>query len=227
MDVKTGFFYLFSVVLMFSAFRVVTARNPVHAVLFLMLAFSQASGLWLLLQAEFLAMTLVLVYLGAVMVLFLFVVMMLDINIDVLREGFWKHFPLASALGALVALEMAAVLMSGFRISEAPAAAAGPVVSNSKALGILLYTEYLMPIQVAAAILLVAMIAAIALTLRERKDSKAINASEQVLVRAGDRLTVLKMDAVKVGEAPKPPEPEVAPDAAPSAAAPEAAKEKK
>jgi NADH-quinone oxidoreductase subunit J len=227
MDVKTGFFYLFSVVLMFSAFRVVTARNPVHAVLFLMLAFSQASGLWLLLQAEFLAMTLVLVYLGAVMVLFLFVVMMLDINIDVLREGFWKHFPLASALGALVALEMAAVLMSGFRISEAPAAAAGPVVSNSKALGILLYTEYLMPIQVAAAILLVAMIAAIALTLRERKDSKAINASEQVLVRAGDRLTVLKMDAVKVGDAPKPPEPEVAPDAAPSAAAPEAAKEKK
>jgi NADH-quinone oxidoreductase subunit J len=179
------------------------------------------------LQAEFLAMTLVLVYLGAVMVLFLFVVMMLDINIDVLREGFWKHFPLASALGALVALEMAAVLMSGFRISEAPVAAAGPVVSNSKALGILLYTEYLMPIQVAAAILLVAMIAAIALTLRERKDSKAINASEQVLVRAGDRLTVLKMDAVKVGEAPKPPEPEVAPDAAPSAAAPEAAKEKK
>ena len=227
MDVKTGFFYLFSVVLLFASFRVVTARNPVHAVLFLMLAFSQASGLWLLLQAEFLAMTLVLVYLGAVMVLFLFVVMMLDINIDVLREGFWKHFPLASALGALVALEMAAVLMSGFRISEAPVAAAGPVVSNSKALGILLYTEYLMPIQVAAAILLVAMIAAIALTLRERKDSKAINASEQVLVRAGDRLTVLKMDAVKVGEAPKPPEPEVAPDAAPSAAAPEAAKEKK
>ena len=216
MDVKTGFFYLFSVVLMFAAFRVVTARNPVHAVLFLMLAFSQASGLWLLLQAEFLAMTLVLVYLGAVMVLFLFVVMMLDINLDTLREGFWKHFPLAATLGALVALEMAGVLMSGFRISEAPhaVAAAGqvaPQVSNSKALGILLYTEYLMPIQVAASILLVAMIAAIALTLRQRKDSKAISASEQVHVRAKDRLVVVKMDAVKVGDAPKAPEAPEAP----------------
>jgi NADH-quinone oxidoreductase subunit J len=160
-------------------------------------------------------MTLVLVYLGAVMVLFLFVVMMLDINLDTLREGFWKHFPLAATLGALVALEMAGVLMSGVRISEAPqvAASAGQAaqVSNSKALGILLYTEYLMPIQVAASILLVAMIAAIALTLRERKDSKAISASEQVHVRAKDRLVVVKMDAVKVGEAPKAPE---APEAA-------------
>ena len=211
MDVKTGFCYLFSVVLLFASFRVVTARNPVHAVLFLMLAFSQASGLWLLLQAEFLAMTLVLVYLGAVMVLFLFVVMMLDINLDTLREGFWNHFPLAASLGALIALEMAAVLMSGFRTAEAPkvALAVGqlaPELSNTKALGILLYTEYLMPIQVAAAILLVAMIAAIALTLRERKDSKAISASEQVLIRASDRLVVLKMDAVKVGDAPKAPE---------------------
>jgi NADH-quinone oxidoreductase subunit J len=211
MDVKTGFFYLFSVVLLFASFRVITARNPVHAVLFLMLAFSQASGLWLLLQAEFLAMTLVLVYLGAVMVLFLFVVMMLDINLDTLREGFWKHFPLAASLGALIALEMAAVLMSGFRTAEAPkvALAVGqlaPELSNTKALGILLYTEYLMPIQVAAAILLVAMIAAIALTLRERKDTKAISASDQVHVRASDRLVVLKMDAVKVGEAPKAPE---------------------
>ena len=211
MDVKTGFFYLFSVVLLFASFRVVTSRNPVHAVLFLMLAFSQASGLWLLLQAEFLAMVLVLVYLGAVMVLFLFVVMMLDLNLDTLRQGFWKHFPLAASLGALIALEMAAVLMSGFRTSEAPKVAAavgqiGPEISNSKALGILLYTEYLMPIQVAAAILLVAMIAAIALTLRQRKDSKAISASEQVHVRASDRLVVLKMDAVKVGEAPKAPE---------------------
>ena len=208
MDVKTGFFYLFSVVLLFASFRVVTARNPVHAVLFLMLAFSQASGLWLLLQAEFLAMVLVLVYLGAVMVLFLFVVMMLDINLDTLRGGFWKHFPLAATLGALVALEMAAVLMSGFRISEVPKVVlevgqVAPQMSNSKALGILLYTEYLMPIQVAAAILLVAMIAAIALTLRQRKDSKAISASEQVHVRASDRLVVMKMDVVKVGEAPK------------------------
>ena len=211
MDVKTGFFYLFSVVLLFASFRVVTSRNPVHAVLFLMLAFSQASGLWLLLHAEFWAMVLVLVYLGAVMVLFLFVVMMLDLNLDTLRQGFWKHFPLAASLGALIALEMAAVLMSGFRTSEAPKVAAavgqiGPQISNSKALGILLYTEYLMPIQVAASILLVAMIAAIALTLRQRKDSKAISASEQVHVRASDRLVVVKMDAVKAGEAPKAPE---------------------
>ncbi len=209
MDVQTGFFYLFSVVLLFAAFRVVTARNPVHAVLFLMLAFSQASGVWFLLQAEFLAITLVLVYLGAVMVLFLFVVMMLDINIDVLREGFWKHFPLAATLGALVALEMAAVLMGGFRITEAPAAAlsvgqvAAPV-SNAKALGILLYTDYLMPIQIGAVILLVAMITAIALTLRERKDSKAINASIQVRVRASDRLSIVKLDVTQAGEAPQP-----------------------
>ncbi|OYU30657.1 MAG: NADH:ubiquinone oxidoreductase subunit J [Comamonadaceae bacterium PBBC2] len=204
MDVKTGFFYLFSVVLMFSAFRVVTARNPVHAVLYLMLAFSQASAIWLLLGAEFLAITLVLVYLGAVMVLFLFVVMMLDINIDTLRQGFWKHFPLAATLGAIVALEMAAVLMSGFRLSQAPAAVAGSVAqaSNAKALGILLYTEYLMPIQIAAAILLVAMVAAIALTLRERKDSKAINPSIQVRVRAADRLSVVQVAATQAAPAP-------------------------
>ena len=203
MDVKTGFFYLFSVVLLFAAFRVVTARNPVHAVLYLMLAFSQASAVWLLLQAEFLAITLVLVYLGAVMVLFLFVVMMLDINIDSLRQGFWKHFPLAATLGAVVALEMAAVLMSGFRLAQAPAAAAGAQVSNSKALGILLYTEYLMPIQIAAAILLVAMVAAIALTLRHRKDTKTIDPSLQVRVRASERLQVVKLDATQMAPAPQ------------------------
>ncbi len=210
MDVKTGFFYLFSVVLLFAAFRVVTARNPVHAVLYLMLAFSQASAVWLLLNAEFLAITLVLVYLGAVMVLFLFVVMMLDINVDIMRQGFWKHFPLAATLGALVALEMAAVLMSGFRLSQAPQAAASLAgalpVSNSKALGILLYTEYLMPIQIAASILLVAMIAAIALTLRERKDSKAINPAIQVRVRAADRLQVVKMNVTQPAPAPVVPE---------------------
>ena len=207
MDVKTGFFYLFSVVLMFSAFRVVTARNPVHAVLYLMLAFSQASAVWLLLGAEFLAITLVLVYLGAVMVLFLFVVMRLDINVDTLRQGFWKNFPLAATLGAVVAFEMTAVLMSGFRLSQAPVAAvvAGVApVSNSKALGILLYTEYLMPIQIAAAILLVAMVAAIALTLRQRKDSKAISPSIQVRVRAADRLQVVKMAATQAAPAPVP-----------------------
>jgi NADH-quinone oxidoreductase subunit J len=210
MDIQTGFFYLFSAVLLFAAFRVVTARNPVHAVLYLMLAFSQASGIWFLLEAEFLAITLVLVYLGAVMVLFLFVVMMLDINMDIFREGFWKHFPLAATLGALIALEMAAVLMGGFRLTAAPKAvlAAGAVVvpvSNAKALGILLYTDYLMPIQIGAVILLVAMIAAIALTLRARKDSKAINPALQVRVRAADRLSIIQLDVTQAGLAPEPP----------------------
>ena len=115
MDAKTGFFYLFSLVLLFSAFRVITARNPVHAVLFLMLAFSQASGIWLLLRAEFLAIVLVLVYLGAVMVLFLFVVMMINLNMEGLRQGFWRHFPLAAVIGVVIALEMSYVLMGGFR----------------------------------------------------------------------------------------------------------------
>ncbi len=203
MDIQTGFFYLFSAVLLFAAFRVVTARNPVHPVLNLMLAFSQASGLWFLLNAEFLAITLVLVYLGAVMVLFLFVVMMLDINVDTLRAGFWKHFPLAATLGAVVAFEMAAVLMSGFRLSQPPQIVdAAAQVSNSKALGVLLYTEYLMPIQIAAAILLVAMVAAIALTLRHRKDSKAIDPSIQVRVKARDRLQVVKVDVTQPAPAP-------------------------
>ncbi len=203
MDVQTGFFYLFSAVLLFAAFRVVTARNPVHAVLYLMLTFSQASGLWFLLNAEFLAITLVLVYLGAVMVLFLFVVMMLDINVDTLRAGFWRHFPLAATLGAVVAFEMAAVLMSGFRLSQPPQVVdAAAQVSNAQALGVLLYTEYLMPIQIAAAILLVAMVAAIALTLRHRKDSKAIDPSIQVRVKARDRLQVVKVDVTQPAPAP-------------------------
>jgi NADH-quinone oxidoreductase subunit J len=199
MDYQTGFFYLFAVVLLFAAFRVVTARNPVHAVLYLMLAFSQAAGLWLLLQAEFLGLTLVLVYLGAVMVLFLFVVMMLDIRLDGDRWGFWQNLPLALSLGGLVAAQIIAVLWAGFpTISASPVAA--PVVegmSNTKELGILLYTAYLYPIEVAAVILLVAMIAAIALTLRARKDSKAINPGDQVRVRAGDRLVVLPMAATQ------------------------------
>lgn len=202
MDYQTGFFYLFAAVLLFSAFRVVTARNPVHAVLYLMLAFSQASGLWFLLGAEFLAITLVLVYLGAVMVLFLFVVMMLDINMDTLRAGFWKHFPLAATLGAVVAFEMAAVLMSGFRLAVPAVVDAAAQANNAKALGILLYTDYLMPIQIAAAILLVAMVAAIALTLRHRKDSKAIDPSIQVRVKARDRLQVVKVATTQPAPAP-------------------------
>ncbi len=137
------------------------------------------------------------------LLLYLIDVMMLDIHIDTVRRGFWKNFPLAATLGAIVALEMAAVLLSGFRLSEAPAMATGAVpVDNAKALGILLYTEYLMPIQIAAAILLVAMIAAIARTLRERKDSKAIDPSIQVRVRAADRMQVVKMAPTQAAPAP-------------------------
>ena len=202
MDVKTGLFYVFSAVLLFAAFRVITARNPVHAALFLVLAFFQAAMVWMLLKAEFLSITLVLVYVGAVMVLFLFVVMMLDINVDSVRQGFWKHFPLAALVGVLIALEMAAVLMGGFRVSEEPLAAATlgqatAELSNTRELGKLLFTQYIYPLEIAGAILLVAMIAAIALTLRQRKDSKYVSPSEQVRVKAKDRMTVLKMAATQ------------------------------
>lgn len=205
MDAQAGFFYLFSAVLLYAALRVVTARNPVHAVLHLILAFTQAAGLWLLLKAEFLAIVLVLVYVGAVMVLFVFVVMMLDIRIDTLRSNLWKHFPLAAFVGGLVAFEMGAVLMTGFRGVDEPKAfaaavsAAGQVVqySNTRELGKLLYTEYLYPIEIAAMILLVAMIAAIALTLRHRKDTKAIDPGLAVRVRPQDRLVMVKMAATQ------------------------------
>ena len=202
MDVKSGLFYFFSIVLLFAAFRVITARNPVYAVLYLVLAFFQASSLCILLQAEFLAIALVLVNVGAVMVLFLFVVMMLDINVDSLREGFWKHFPLAAAVGVLIALEMAAVLMGGFRISEEPKAVAAlgqaaHQYSNTRELGKLLYTQYQYPLEIAAMILLVAIIAAIALTLRQRKDVKYVNPADQVRARSKDRLEVVKMEATQ------------------------------
>ena len=196
MNYQTGFFYLFAAVLLFAAFRVITARNPVHAVLYLMLSFTQAAALWLILKAEFLGITLVLVYLGAVMVLFLFVVMMLDIRFEGDRWSFWQNFPLALVIGALVAAEIAAVTWVGFpKIAGGEVAGAAEGVSNTKALGILLYTEYLYPIQVAAVILLVAMLTAIALTLRHRKDNKAINPGDQVRVRAADRLVVVPMAA--------------------------------
>ena len=217
MDVKTGFFYLFSAVMLFASFRVITARNPVYAALYLVLAFTQAAALWILLKAEFLAITLVLVYVGAVMVLFLFVVMMLDINVDSLRQGFWKHFPVAASLGAILALEMAAVLMGGFRLTGAAKSAdkavevasqLGPQISNTKELGKLLYSQYVYPLEIAAMILLVAMIAAIALTLRQRKDSKYSSPSDQVKVKAKDRMTVLKMDATKTASAASAPAPE-------------------
>ncbi len=197
MSVTTGLFYAFSALLLFAAFRVITARNPVHAALFLVMAFFQAALIWMLLKAEFLSITLVLVYVGAVMVLFLFVVMMLDVNVEDLRVGFWRHFPLAAIVGVLIALEMAAVLMGGFRVSVEPLVAVAAPGGNTLALGKLIYTQYILPLEVAAAILLVAMIAAIALTLRTRKDSKYVHPGHQVRIKAADRMTVLRMEATR------------------------------
>jgi NADH-quinone oxidoreductase subunit J len=201
MSVTTGLFYAFSGILLFAAFRVITARNPVHAALYLVLTFFQAALIWMLLKAEFLSIALVLVYVGAVMVLFLFVVMMMDVNVENLRLGFWKHFPFAALVGVVIALEMAAVLMGGFRIVEDPSVVVAPGVSNTKELGILLFTQYLVPLEVAAAILLVAMIAAISLTLRPRKDSKYVSPGDQVRVKSRDRMTVLKMAATQTAPA--------------------------
>jgi NADH-quinone oxidoreductase subunit J len=200
MDITSIFFYAFSTVLLFAAFKVVTSRNPVHSALYLVLSFFQASAIWMLLQAEFLSISLILVYVGAVLVLFLFVVMMLDINIESMRQGFWRHFPLAASIGAVLALELASVLLGGFRLTQSPVAPVleeGVQYSNTKELGIILYTEYLYPLEIAAVILLVAIVAAIALTLRERKDSKAQDPSEQVKVKASDRLQLVKMAPVR------------------------------
>ncbi len=209
MEVKSALFYLFSAVMLFAALRVITARNPVHAALYLVLAFFQASGIWMLLKAEFLSITLVLVYVGAVMVLFLFVVMMIDINLDALKQGFWNHFPLAASIGAVLALELASVLMGGFRSVQVVAetvAPAGTQYSNTKELGLVLYTDYLYALEIAAVILLVAIVAAIALTMRERKDTKAQNPGEQVKVKAKYRLRMVKMDPVHQALVPPPAE---------------------
>lgn len=198
MDFKTAVFYCLSAILVFAALRVITARNPVHAALFLVLSFFTASGLWLLLQAEFLAISLVLVYVGAVMVLFLFVVMMLDINIDRLREGFWSHLPLGAGIGVLICLEMGAILYgqyAGMLESKLPSPVVG--YSNTKELGRLIYSEYVYPFELASIILLVAIVAAIALTYRGRKVSRATDPAKQVLVKAKDRLRVLQMTAEK------------------------------
>ena len=196
MESITALFYVFSAVLLLAALRVITARSTVHAALFLVLAFFSASCLWMLLRAEFLAITLVLVYVGAVMVLFLFVVMMLDINTDEFRQGFWKHLPVAGFVGALIALEMALVLMRGFQLSAPAPTAKALELGNTKLLGIEIYTQYLYPLQLAAVLLLVAIIAAIALTLRERKDSRHMNPGDQVRVKAADRMRIVKMAPV-------------------------------
>ena len=211
MMVFTDFvFYALAAILLFAAVRVITTRNPVHAALHLVLAFFTAAGIWLLLEAEFLAITLVLVYVGAVMVLFLFVVMMLDINIDKLREGFWDYLPMAGIIGLLMAVEMAMVLGGKYfgspKLDISKAVAKPADYSNTAELGRVLYTDYLLPFELASVVLLVAIVAAIVLTLRDRKESKSMNAADQVLAKKADRLRIVKMDAVVeiiAAEAPK------------------------
>lgn len=190
-------FYLLAAILLFAGLRVITTRNPVHAALFLVLAFFTAAGIWLLLEAEFLAIALVLVYVGAVMVLFLFVVMMLDINLDKLREGFWNALPIALPVGGLMAFEMGMILgVKHFGADKIPAPPAHPAdYSNTAELGRVLYTDYLLPFELASVVLLVAIVAAIALTLRDRKDSKSMDPSVQVLVKKADRIRIVKMAA--------------------------------
>ncbi|HUL66213.1 MAG TPA: NADH-quinone oxidoreductase subunit J [Burkholderiaceae bacterium] len=193
MDSTTILFIVFAGVLLLSGVRVVTARNPVHAVLFLVLAFFSAACLWMMLKAEFLAIALVLVYVGAVMVLFLFVVMMLDINIDRLRQGFWRHLPLASVVAFVIALQLWLVLSQGDWLALRQPGAGIKDVINIEALGRLTFTEYVYPLQIAGCILLVAIIAAIALTLRRRKDRKTQVPAEQVKVRREDRVRLVPM----------------------------------
>jgi NADH-quinone oxidoreductase subunit J len=195
MDFVTALFYAFSAILILAATQVITARNPVHAALFLVLAFFTAAGIWLLLKAEFLAIVLVLVYVGAVMVLFLFVVMMLDINMDKLREGFWGRLPLATIVGVIVALEMSAVLLKGFLRPDNTVPAAASEIGTTKALGIEIFTNYILAFEVAAVILLLAMVAAVALTLRRRKDSKYFDPAAAVKVKRADRIRIVSMKA--------------------------------
>ena len=207
---ETAVFWYFALVLVSAAACVITARNPVHSALFLVLAFFTAAALWMLLRAEFLAIALVLVYVGAVMVLFLFVVMMLDVDLSALRAGFWRHFPVAAIVGVVIALEMAAVLLPGFRLTDAPQASAAALkLGNSKLLGIEVYTRYLYPLQIAAVLLLVAIVAAISLTHRARKDSKHLDPGEQVKAKKADRVRIVSLRPEPVlrdapSDAPKP-----------------------
>ena len=199
MEIKNVLFYVFAVIAVFGAFRVVTAKNPVHAALYLVLSFFTSAAIWMLLKAEFLALALVLVYVGAVMVLFLFVVMMADVNFDKLREGFWSHLPLAAVVGVVIVLEMAFVLLKTFII---PDSAANPLPipagsSNTREIGKLIFTQYVYAFEIAAVVLLVAIVAAVALTLRTRKDTKGQDPNKQVLVKRADRVRIVKMPAEK------------------------------
>ena len=193
---EAAVFYTFGAVLLIAGLRVITARNPVHGALWLVLAFFTAAALWLLLRAEFLAIALVVVYVGAVMVLFLFVVMMLDINLERVREGFWRNLPLALLVGVIMVWEMITVVAYRYWGAGTPAEPP-PGHSNTRALGRVLYTDYAYAFEVAAVVLLVAIIAAIALTLRQRKDSRAQDPAEQVRARREERVRLVSMPSEK------------------------------
>jgi NADH-quinone oxidoreductase subunit J len=192
MDFPSIVFYFLSAILLLSGLRVVTAKNPVHAALALVLAFFTAAGIWILLEAEFLAITLVLVYVGAVMVLFIFVVMMLDINIEEMRKGFWSHLPLAGLVAGLMVAEMVMVL-GGDRFGLTAQAAKAADYSNTKELGLLLYTDYVYAFELAAVILLVAIVAAIALTLRRKHSRKIVDPGWQSRQTATGRIRMVNM----------------------------------
>jgi NADH-quinone oxidoreductase subunit J len=196
---ETFIFYVFALITVFAASRVVTVRNPVFAAMFLVLTFFSCAGIWLLLEAEFLAITLVLVYVGAVMLLFLFVVMMLDVNVEPLREGFVKYLPVGLLVGAIMLIEMILLITRNFKSESfpAPTTAAAGDYSNTEALGRLLYSDYLFQFEIAAIILLVAIVAAIALTMRRRPDTKYQKPSEQINVKKEDRLRVVSMASEK------------------------------
>ncbi len=196
-DFKSGIFYVFAAVLVVSGMMVITARNPVYSALYLVLAFFSAAAIWMLLKAEFLSIMLVLVYVGAVMVLFLFVVMMLDINLAKLSEGFWGYMPIALIVGVVIVIEMSLVLVKTFIVHDAgmPELAAG--TNNTRELGKLIFTDYVFAFEVAAMVLLVAVIAAVALTLRKRKDTKGQIPSQQVQVKRSDRVRMVSMPSEK------------------------------
>ena len=191
-EFKDFVFFLLSLVLIASGLSVITSRNPVTAALSLVLAFFNAAGIWLLLQAEFLAIALVLVYVGAVMVLFLFVVMMLDINLDKLREGFWDYLPMAGFIGILMMVEMVMVFKTK-QFNLSPLAETLPNSSNTELIGKTLYSDYVLPFELASVVLLIAIVSAIALTLRDRKDSKKTNPADQIAVKRKDRVRLVQM----------------------------------
>jgi NADH-quinone oxidoreductase subunit J len=200
--ISTLLFYAFAAVLVIAALGVVTSKNPVYSAFFLVLAFFQSALLWLLIDAEFLAIVLVLVYVGAVMVLFLFVVMMLDINLEQLRQGYTRYLPLGIIVAGVVVFEIVDVIWyrsQGLAIFTTPVSH-GPDYSNTKELGAVLYTEHVFAFEIASVLLLLAIVAAITLTMRRRPGLKVQNITEQVAVRSKDRLRVVKVDAVTDGD---------------------------